>query len=91
MTGFHKINNIRLKKSKKSDDYEQLRSLWKPQGVSLTKPQVPQPNKDDVSMLVFETSVALLVVDLRGKPSESSFDNELCNIHSPNAEEKVIG
>jgi hypothetical protein len=92
MTLYHEIDNEKIKKANGSDEFELLRSLWKPANPAIrTRPESPPPNICNTSMLVFQTSVAFLVVDLTGKATESSFGNELCNIRCPNDKDRVIG
>jgi Heterokaryon incompatibility protein (HET) len=92
MAWYHEIDNWKIKKANGSDGFELLRSLWKPANPAIrTRPEPPPPNIYNIPMLVFQTSVAFLVVDLTGKATESSFGNELCNIRCPNDKDRVIG
>jgi hypothetical protein len=84
MTLYYEIDNEKIKKANGSDDFKLLRSLWKLANPAIrTRLESPPPNICNTSMLVFQTSVAFLVVDLTGKATESSFGNELCNIRCP--------
>jgi hypothetical protein len=92
MAWYHEIDNGKIKEADGSDEFELLRSLWKPANpATKTRPEPPPPNIYNTPMLVFQTSVAPLVVDLTGKATESSFGNELCNIRCPNDKDRVIG
>jgi hypothetical protein len=94
ITWYHEIDNWKIRHGNESDEFQELRSLWKPASPNPgpgQKPEIPPLDIFNIPLLVFQTSSAYLIVDLTGKNSEQSFDNELCNIRCPNDKENVIG